>query len=106
MDKMFLDDCINLAKQIFASIGNTYIVDEKYMDAITAISGSGPTYIYLIVEALINAGVLIGLDNKLSKDLVLKQHKGKYYYDRRFRQTSSRTSRGSVLSWRYYYCCS
>lgn len=70
------DDCINLAKQIFASIGNTYIVDEKYMDAITAISGSGPAYIYLIVEALINAGVLIGLDNKLSKDLVLNTIKG------------------------------
>lgn len=70
------DNDINLVKQIFDSIGETYIVEEKYMDAITAISGSGPAYVYLFVEALINAGVLIGLDNNLSKDLVLNTIKG------------------------------
>ncbi|NLB88403.1 MAG: pyrroline-5-carboxylate reductase [Syntrophomonadaceae bacterium] len=70
------DNNISLVQQIFDSIGKTYIVDEKYMDAITAISGSGPAYVYLWVEALINAGVLIGLDNNLSKDLVINTIKG------------------------------
>lgn len=75
-NKLIPDHDIDLVKQIFDSIGKTYIVEEKYMDAVTAISGSGPAYVYLLVEALINAGVLIGLDKNLSKDLVLNTIKG------------------------------
>ncbi len=67
---------INLVKELFDNIGQTYLVEEKNMDAITAVSGSGPAYVYFIVEALINAGVSIGLDNSLAKNLVLDTVKG------------------------------
>ncbi|HZK43231.1 MAG TPA: pyrroline-5-carboxylate reductase [Syntrophomonadaceae bacterium] len=67
---------IKLAEQIFNSMGKTYVVEEKHMDAVTAISGSGPAYVYLIVETLINSGVSIGLDNSLAKDLVIDTIKG------------------------------
>ncbi len=67
---------MDLVEGLFANLGNTYLVDESYMDAITAISGSGPAYVFLIVEALINAGILIGLDHKLSYDLVVNTLKG------------------------------
>lgn len=70
------NDDINIAKSLFTSIGQTYIADEKNMDAITAISGSGPAYVYLIIEAFINAGIAIGLDSNFTKNLVIDTFKG------------------------------
>lgn len=67
---------VNLVRNLFTSIGTAYLVDENNMDAITAISGSGPAYIFLFIEALINAGVYIGLDHKLTQDLVVNTLKG------------------------------
>lgn len=69
-------DNLDMAQSLFNSVGSTYLVEEKNMDAITAISGSGPAYVTLIVEALINAGVLVGLDNSLAKKLVLDTFSG------------------------------
>jgi len=57
-----------LARTIFEALGRTYLVEEKLMDAITGLSGSGPAYIFLIIEALTDAGVKEGL----SRDLALK----------------------------------
>jgi pyrroline-5-carboxylate reductase len=50
-----------LAARIFETIGRTVIVDEKHMDAVTALSASGPAYIYIILESLAEAGVKVGL---------------------------------------------
>jgi pyrroline-5-carboxylate reductase len=53
---------IQLAMAIFDSVGKTVFLEENYlMDAITGLSGSGPAYIFLIVEALADAGVKVGL---------------------------------------------
>ena len=53
---------IKLAMTVFNSIGKTVFIPENYlMDAITGLSGSGPAYIFLIVEALVDAGVKVGL---------------------------------------------
>ena len=53
---------IEIAMSIFDSIGKTVFIKENYlMDAITGLSGSGPAYIFLIVEALADAGVKVGL---------------------------------------------
>ena len=53
---------IEMAMSIFDSIGKTVFIKENYlMDAITGLSGSGPAYIFLIVEALADAGVKVGL---------------------------------------------
>ena len=61
---------IATAQRMFAAVGRCVAVDEGYFDAITAISGSGPAYIYLILEALADAGVNVGLPRDLALELV------------------------------------
>ncbi len=56
-----IDGDLDLARAVFGSIGKTVVVDEYLMDAITGLSGSGPAYIFLIVDALADAGVKVGL---------------------------------------------
>jgi pyrroline-5-carboxylate reductase len=50
-----------IAQKIFQTVGRTVVVDEKHMDAVTGLSGSGPAFLYLISEALAEAGVNVGL---------------------------------------------
>ena len=59
------EEDIKLAMTVFNSIGKTAFIPENYlMDAITGLSGSGPAYIFLIVEALADAGVKVGLSRQ------------------------------------------
>jgi pyrroline-5-carboxylate reductase len=56
---------VNMAMEIFSSIGECIFLKENYlMDAITGLSGSGPAYIFLIVDALADAGVKVGLSRQ------------------------------------------
>jgi pyrroline-5-carboxylate reductase len=59
---------LGLAKTVFDSIGKTVIIEEGLMDAITGLSGSGPAYLFLIIDAMADAGVKVGLsrDNALT----------------------------------------
>ena len=52
---------LELASALFNVVGRTVVVDEKHMDAVTALSASGPAYIYIILESLAEAGVKVGL---------------------------------------------
>ncbi len=52
---------MELAQEIFRAVGQTVIVDERHMDAVTGLSGSGPAFLYIIIEALAEAGVNVGL---------------------------------------------
>jgi pyrroline-5-carboxylate reductase len=52
---------LTAAQRIFATVGRTVVVDEKHMDAVTGLSGSGPAFLYIIIEALAEAGVNVGL---------------------------------------------
>jgi pyrroline-5-carboxylate reductase len=54
-------DQLALAQRIFATVGRSVVVDEKHMDAVTGLSGSGPAFLYIIIEALAEAGVNVGL---------------------------------------------
>jgi pyrroline-5-carboxylate reductase len=54
-------DQMAVAQRIFATVGRTVVVDEKHMDAVTGLSGSGPAFLYIIIEALAEAGVNVGL---------------------------------------------
>ena len=50
-----------MAMRIFQTVGRAVVVDEKHMDAVTGLSGSGPAFLYIIIEALAEAGVNVGL---------------------------------------------
>ena len=63
------DAQIFLAKEVFASMGVAELVDESAMDAITALSGSGPAYFFYMVECLVEAAVAEGLDREMAERL-------------------------------------
>jgi len=58
------DDDLAHAKQIFDAVGKTVVLDESQLDAVTGLSGSGPAYVFLILEALADAGVKVGLSRR------------------------------------------
>ncbi|WP_321420277.1 pyrroline-5-carboxylate reductase [uncultured Methanomethylovorans sp.] len=58
-----IDDA-ELALEIFRSVGSAIIVQEKLMDAVTGLSGSGPAYIFPVIEAMADGGVYEGLDRE------------------------------------------
>jgi pyrroline-5-carboxylate reductase len=60
------------AEALLRSCGKVVRVPENYQDAVTAISGSGPAYIFYVVEAMIEAGVLLGLPRATSTELVVQ----------------------------------
>lgn len=60
---------LDLARQIFALIGSAVNVDEKQMDAVTGLSGSGPAYVFTFIEALADAGVKNGLARDVAAQL-------------------------------------
>ncbi len=60
------------AEALLASCGRVVQVPEKHQDAVTAISGSGPAYIFYVVEAMIEAGVLLGMPRATSTELVVQ----------------------------------
>ncbi len=57
---------LEIASALFSVVGRTVVVDEKHMDAVTALSASGPAYIYIILESLAEAGVKVGLPRDIA----------------------------------------
>jgi pyrroline-5-carboxylate reductase len=62
-------DHVALAQKIFDGIGRTLILDEKHMDAVTALSASGPAFVYIIIESFVEAGVKVGLPREAATQL-------------------------------------
>ncbi len=60
------------ARQLLEAVGRVVVLDEKHLDAVTAISGSGPAYFFYIVEAMIEAGVFLGLPRSTATELVVQ----------------------------------
>lgn len=60
---------LETAKHLFESVGRALVVDEKHMDAITALSASGPAFVFVILESLAEAGVKVGLPREMATTL-------------------------------------
>lgn len=63
------EDDLALAKEIFDQVGRTVVVEEHHLDAVTGLSGSGPAYIFLIIDALADASVKVGLSRDIGLEL-------------------------------------
>jgi pyrroline-5-carboxylate reductase len=73
----------NIAKSILNAFGQEIFVDEEdYLDKATALSGTGPAYVYLFMEAMVDAGVHLGFSRRISEKLVTETLRGSVnYYD-------------------------
>jgi pyrroline-5-carboxylate reductase len=63
---------LTLAEEMFRPLGRTIRVPESQQDAVTALSGSGPAYFYFLVEAMTDAGILLGLPRQVAHDLIVQ----------------------------------
>jgi pyrroline-5-carboxylate reductase len=66
------EEHLTLAEEALRHVGAVVRVSEPYMDAVTAVSGSGPAYFALLAEAMIEAGILLGLSREISTQLVVQ----------------------------------
>ncbi len=67
--KATTDDQVAAAQEVFSAIGTSYELSEKLLDAVTGLSGSGPAYVYMMVEAMADAGVRVGLTRDVALGL-------------------------------------
>jgi pyrroline-5-carboxylate reductase len=66
------EEHLGLAREVLEHVGRVVTVPESYLDAVTAISGSGPAYFALLAEAMIEGGILLGLAREVSTELVVQ----------------------------------
>ncbi|MBC8286321.1 MAG: pyrroline-5-carboxylate reductase [Nitrospinae bacterium] len=63
---------VKIAHRIFEAVGRTVDVEEGHLDAVTGLSGSGPAYIFMLIEALSDAGVKMGLSREVANILTIQ----------------------------------
>jgi pyrroline-5-carboxylate reductase len=66
------DDQLGAVEKMLGSVGRVVRVPETQQDAVTALSGSGPAYFFFLVEAMIDAGILLGLPRDVAADLIVQ----------------------------------
>jgi pyrroline-5-carboxylate reductase len=66
------DDQLAVVEEMLGSVGRVVRVPESQQDAVTALSGSGPAYFFFLVEAMIDAGILLGLPRAVAADLIVQ----------------------------------
>jgi pyrroline-5-carboxylate reductase len=67
---------VRLAERLFGAVGRVVRLGESDMDAVTALSGSGPAYFFLLAEAMIDAGILLGLPRDVATELIVQTMTG------------------------------
>ncbi|HEY4688591.1 MAG TPA: pyrroline-5-carboxylate reductase [Anaerolineae bacterium] len=69
------------AQAVFASFGEAlFVEDERYLDMATALSGTGPAYVFIFMEAMVDAGVHLGFSRRVAEQLVLQTVRGSVEY--------------------------
>lgn len=63
---------MEIAKSIFDAVGTSVVLDESLLDAVTGLSGSGPAYVFSFIEAMVDAGLKVGLSRPVAESLVLQ----------------------------------
>lgn len=63
------DSMMEIAVKLFNTVGKTLVLKEKFIDGVTAISGSGPAYVFMMIEAMADGGVLCGLPRDVAYTL-------------------------------------
>ncbi len=66
------EEDLQLALRLLGALGPVLVVEERSLDAVTALAGSGPAYVYLLMESMIQAGSHVGLDDDVSRQLALQ----------------------------------
>jgi pyrroline-5-carboxylate reductase len=66
------EEHLQRAQDLLSAVGKVVRVPESQLDAVTALSGSGPAYFFFLVEAMIDAGILLGLPRALAADLIVQ----------------------------------
>jgi len=76
---------VEMARQILSSLGGEiYVEEENYLDMATALSGTGPAYVFLFMEAMVDAGVHLGFPRRIAERLVAQTVRGSVdYYEKR-----------------------
>lgn len=73
-----------IARQILGALGQeVFVEEENYLDMATALSGTGPAYVFMFLEAMIDAGVHLGFPRRIAEQLVLQTVSGSVEYSRR-----------------------
>jgi pyrroline-5-carboxylate reductase len=77
-------DQLEIARQVLDALGQeVYVEEENYLDMATALSGTGPAYVFLFMEALIDAGVHMGFPRRIAEQLVTQTIQGSISYSQR-----------------------
>ena len=78
-------DQLEMTRLILGALGQeVYVEEENYLDMATALSGTGPAYVFLFMEALVDAGVHLGFPRRIAEQLVVQTVRGSVdYYDQR-----------------------
>jgi len=70
------EENLQLVQDLLSTVGKVVRVPESQQDAVTALSGSGPAYFFFLVEAMIDAGILLGLPRAVSAELIIQSAVG------------------------------
>ena len=64
------EEHLALTAELLEPLGDLVVVAERHLNAVTAVAGSGPAYVYLLAEAMIDAAVSVGLEHRLARQMV------------------------------------